>query len=91
MKIIGIALLAISASAIAADIYVHPYSTRDGTYVEGHHRTTPNSTRLDNYSTQGNTNPWTGQQGTVNPYPTPQPTYTPPSIHGSPASRRSGF
>jgi hypothetical protein len=44
------------AAAIAADLHVHPYSTRDGTYVEEHHRTTPNSTRLDNYSKQGNLN-----------------------------------
>ena len=91
MKIIGMALLGVSVSAFAADAYVKPHITKDGTYVGGHHRTTPNSTRLDNYSTQGNTNPYTGQAGTVNPYQTPQPTYAPAPTHGSPTPRKSGY
>jgi len=44
--------------------YVSGYFKADGTYVEGHYRTTPNSTVNDNYSTYPNVNPWTGQQGT---------------------------
>ncbi len=44
------------------------YIKRDGGYVAPHQRTNPNSTRSDNYSTQGNTNPWTGKQGTRNPW-----------------------
>lgn len=51
-----------------ADTYVNGYQRRDGTYVQGHYRTSPNNTKLDNYSTYGNVNPYTGQQGTVNPY-----------------------
>lgn len=37
------------------------------TYVQPYHKTEPNTSRYDNYSTQGNTNPWTGKEGTVNP------------------------
>ena len=54
---------------------------KDGTYVPGHYQTNPNKTPFDNWSTQGNRNPFTGQPGTVNPYkpPTYQPykPYTP--------------
>lgn len=34
--------------------YVNPYTKKNGTYVEGYNRTTPNNTNIDNYSTQGN-------------------------------------
>ena len=53
---------------VYADTYVRGYTRRDGTYVSGHYRSTPNHTRLDNYSTRGNYNPYTGKAGTVNPY-----------------------
>lgn len=57
-----------------AQVYVKPHVTKDGTFVQGHERTSPNSTKMDNYSTQGNVNPYNGQAGTVNPYtPPPQP------------------
>jgi hypothetical protein len=44
------------------------YSRSNGTYVPGYHATNPNSTKLDNYSTKGNVNPWTGKPGTKSPY-----------------------
>ena len=37
-----------------ADVYVRPYVRSDGTAVEGHMRTNPNSTKTDNYSYPGN-------------------------------------
>src|SRR5690348_10764703 len=40
---------------------VHGYSKRDGTYVQPHHQTNPNST------TRGNVNPYTGKVGTRSP------------------------
>jgi hypothetical protein len=43
--------------------YTQGYTRRDGTYVHPYHATNPNSTGTDNYSTKGNTNPWTGQPG----------------------------
>jgi hypothetical protein len=43
---------------------VSGYVRKDGTVVQGYRATDPNSTRNDNYSTRGNTNPCTGQPGT---------------------------
>ncbi|MEM5439163.1 hypothetical protein [Paraburkholderia diazotrophica] len=54
--------LSITPSAFA-DQYVHGYTRRDGTYVNGYHRTEPDYTRNDNYSTRGNFNPYTGEPG----------------------------
>lgn len=46
---------------------VKGYTKKSGTYVAPHHRTTPNKTKSDNYSTKGNTNPYTGKKGTKKP------------------------
>ncbi|MDO9533282.1 MAG: hypothetical protein Q7O12_14305 [Deltaproteobacteria bacterium] len=59
------------------DTTVQGYTRKDGTYVQPHHRTAPDNSRFNNYSTQGNVNPYTGQMGTVNPYTQPQPQVTP--------------
>ncbi len=50
----------------AGDVYVEPYIKSDGTVVQGHYRTQPNSTTLDNYSHKGNINPYTGKRGYSN-------------------------
>jgi hypothetical protein len=47
--------------------YVAPHTTKNGTYVEGHYQSNPNSTKADNYSTKGNVNPYTGESGKVKP------------------------
>lgn len=47
----------------------YPYVTQNGTYVQGHMQTNPDGNPYNNWSTQGNVNPYTGQMGTVNPYP----------------------
>lgn len=47
--------------------YVSGYLTKRGTYVQGHMQTNPNGTSLDNWSTKGNVNPYTGKWGTKNP------------------------
>lgn len=46
---------------------VRSYTKRDGTRVESHRRTTPNTTQRDNWSTKGNVNPDTGKEGTKLP------------------------
>lgn len=48
-----------------AQVSVRGYYRSNGTYVQPHQRTVPNYTRNDNYSTVGNTNPYTGKAGTV--------------------------
>lgn len=40
----------------------------NGTYVQPHRATNPNTSKLDNWSTRGNVNPYTGQSGTKNPF-----------------------
>ncbi len=44
------------------------YKPSTGTYVAPHYKTSPNSTRYDNYSTKGNYNPYTGKKGYTSPY-----------------------
>jgi hypothetical protein len=39
------------------------YFNNSGTYVQPAYKTTSNNTNWDNYSTSGNTNPYTGQSG----------------------------
>ncbi len=42
------------------------YKPSTGTYVAPHYRSSPNSSRYDNYSTKGNSNPYTGKKGSKN-------------------------
>ena len=48
-------------------VYVSGYYRSNGTYVQPHYRTAPNSTNRDNFSTRGNINPYTGQSGYIAP------------------------
>lgn len=47
-----------------AQVSVRGYYKSNGTYVQPYQRTAPNNTVNDNYSTRGNTNPYTGEEGT---------------------------
>jgi hypothetical protein len=64
---LGLAAVLI-ATTVAAQVHVHGYTRKDGTYVAPYTRTAPDSTILNNYSTAPNVNPYTGKVGTVNPY-----------------------
>ena len=83
-KIIVLTLMALSfgATELQAQTYVGGYTKDNGTYVQPHYRSTPNSTTLDNYSTKGNTNPYTGKKGTKSAYPS----YSTPSRNSSSSS-----
>lgn len=87
-KVFGLALLAVvlAPPAWAEDVHVNPYYRHDGTYVQPHMRTAPDHNQYNNFSTQGNVNPYTGQQGTVSPYG--QQSVSPPSAPGYPPQRR---
>ncbi|MDR5835423.1 hypothetical protein [Caballeronia sp. LZ034LL] len=50
-----------------SDQQVSGYTRSNGTYVEPYHRTAPDNTMYNNYSSQGNLNPYTGQTGHVRP------------------------
>lgn len=58
-----IAFLFATANSFS-QVSVRGYYRSNGTYVQPYQRTVPNSTRNDNYSTVGNTNPYTGKAGT---------------------------
>ncbi|WP_342363182.1 hypothetical protein [Terrarubrum flagellatum] len=47
---------------------VQPHYNSNGAYVDSYRATNPNNTTLDNYSTRGNYNPYTGQTGHRSPY-----------------------
>jgi hypothetical protein len=88
MKPLIFAILALTALP-SLSAQVNGYMRRDGTYVAPHMRSNPNSSKLDNYSSQGNVNPYTGRQGTVNPYQAPQMAPQPnpyPNPYGNPYS-----
>jgi len=63
MKTLIALLLAACTFSVIADTHVNGYYRSNGTYVAPHYRTEANNTRSDNYSTQGNVNPYTGQPG----------------------------
>lgn len=73
--IVAISVLAIVSAAEAkggggygGSHSVSGYTRSNGTYVAPSHATNPNGTKLDNWSTKGNVNPYTGQAGTKSPY-----------------------
>lgn len=43
--------------------YQQGYTRSNGTYVSGHYKTNSNYTNHDNFSTRGNSNPYTGSIG----------------------------
>lgn len=46
---------------------VSSHVTKKGTYVAPHRATNPDRSRMNNYSTKGNSNPYTGKAGTKRP------------------------
>jgi drug/metabolite transporter superfamily protein YnfA len=50
-------------TSVDAKVRVRGYTTKKGTYVAPHFRQNPNKTKLDNWSTVGNVNPYTGKKG----------------------------
>ena len=69
----AIMLISVAAAQpkVAVPRLVAPYMKRNGTYVMPSMRTPPNRSRLDNWSTKGNTNPFSGKAGTKPSYPLP--------------------
>ena len=61
--------LIFSISAEASTVRVKGYyKPSTGKYINSYYKTSPNKTRLDNYSTKGNYNPYTGKAGTKSYY-----------------------
>lgn len=64
-KVMAMAVMMVMAlsSVCFADTYVNGYHRHDGTYVQPHHRSDPDGYTGNNWSHQGNTNPYTGERG----------------------------
>ncbi len=79
LKSISVVLLIISFSGVSfgKSTHVRGYTKKDGTYVAPHERSAPDGNRNNNWSTRGNINPYTGQEGTKAPsYGTGTSTYS---------------
>lgn len=63
-KLIALSIVLFAAFSSFAQTHVSGYTRSNGTYVAPHYRSSPNYTKADNYSTIGNTNPYTGSAGT---------------------------
>ncbi len=70
MMVFGIVASSLIASVAGAnaDVYVRGHVRSDGSYVTPHHRSNPDAYRSNNWTTSGNYNPYTGQQGSRNDY-----------------------
>lgn len=64
MKKVLLILFAIIAFAEFAEAkYIKPYYRKDGTLVQGSMRRISNKSKVDNYSSQGMINPYSGKKG----------------------------
>ena len=64
MRILVLLLVVlVSGAAHARGTRVRSYTTKRGTHVSSHYRSSANHTKRDNYSTKGNVNPYTGKRG----------------------------
>jgi opacity protein-like surface antigen len=64
-KVVAIAVLFVMAlsSVCFADTYVRGHVRNDGTYVQDHYRSDRDGDSSNNWSHQGNVNPYTGARG----------------------------
>ena len=68
-SLVGLIIFGLSGVALATPSHsVRGYVKRDGTYVAPHYQTNPNATRVDNWSSAPNVNPYTGKVGTADPF-----------------------
>ena len=61
-----LAMVAFTGSAYAGE-YVNGYTRSNGTYVQGYTRSSADSSYNNNYGTRGNSNPYSGSEGTRSP------------------------
>ena len=63
MKTLTILVLLLASTYSLADVKVSGYYRSNGTYVQPHYRSDPDGLKNNNWSTIGNTNPYTGKKG----------------------------
>ena len=64
LGVASLILLGMVTTASAATKVKSYYKPSTGAYVNSYHKSTSNGTKLDNYSTKGNFNPYSGKVGT---------------------------
>ncbi len=63
--LIVLAVLLVGSNGLAGrSVRVKSYVTKKGAYVAPSNRTSADSSRMNNWSTKGNANPYTGARGT---------------------------
>jgi hypothetical protein len=67
------AFILLTTPALAKTVSVKPHVTKQGVYKPPSYRTSPNDTKIDNYGSKPNVNPYTGKSGTVDPFKTTLP------------------
>ena len=67
LVVLTLAILLGWVMTAGAQVWVNPYTRKDGTQVQGHYRSSPDGNPYNNYSFPGNTNPYTGKTATGNP------------------------
>jgi hypothetical protein len=91
-KLLLIAVLFFASFNLFAQshVWVNGYYRSNGTYVQGHYRTSPDYTRNNNWSTVGNVNPYTGKYGTLpGDYGRTTSTYKPTTTYYTTTTYRS--
>ena len=67
LTILVLTILSLFVSAVYADVWVNGYTRKNGTYVQGYWRSSPDSDPTNNFSYPGNVNPYTGKVAPGNP------------------------
>jgi hypothetical protein len=69
--LVGVAL---TAPALSQGLhYVRGHTNKSGTYVAPHFQSNSDNSRLNNWSTKGNVNPYTGNAGSIDPFAPSKP------------------
>lgn len=64
IKLTAAILIVLFSGQVFSDVDVKGYYRKDGTYVQPSHRSDPDHNKNNNWSTKGNVNPYTGDEGT---------------------------
>ncbi|MFA4844487.1 MAG: hypothetical protein WC632_06030 [Candidatus Margulisiibacteriota bacterium] len=64
-KLVLMALICslLAFTSFAKSVRVSGHIKKSGTYIAPHYKTFPNRTKIDNWPTKGNVNPYTGKKG----------------------------
>jgi hypothetical protein len=63
----GLVFVLAAFQAAAGSHHVRGHLTRKGSYVAAHGQTNADRSKLNNWSTKGNLNPYTGKKGAIDP------------------------